>query len=142
MNFDHLNGRILAAHNNPLNPTGIANYVFEQKPEGFHHPYIGSIYCIDDPEMDYIKRRMVACWNACEGLDTEYLERFGLGTALGSEIVALRAQCDEATTALNNILEYFRSGNSVAVQQATIRADSPEIVKAFEVLAKLKGGAA
>lgn len=68
MNFDHLNGRILAAHNNPLNPTGIANYVFEQKPEGFHHPYIGSIYCIDDPEMDYIKRRMVACWNACEGI--------------------------------------------------------------------------
>lgn len=48
----------------------------------------------------------------------------------------------EATTALNNILEHFRSGNSVAVQQATIRADSPEIVRAFEVLAKLKGGAA
>lgn len=50
MNFDHLNGRILAAHNNPLNPAGIANYVFEKTPEGFHHPYIGSIYCVDDQE--------------------------------------------------------------------------------------------
>lgn len=75
MNFDHLNGRILAAHNNPLNPTGIANYVFEKTPEGFHHPYIGSIYCVDDPEMDYIKRRMVACWNACQGASTDVLER-------------------------------------------------------------------
>lgn len=74
MNFDHLNGRILAAHNNPLNPTGIANYVFEKTPEGFHHPYIGSIYCIDDPEMDYIKRRMVAAWNACQSLPLEALE--------------------------------------------------------------------
>jgi len=51
------------------------------------------------------------------------------------------AQLKEAINALNNILEYFRSGNSVAVHQATIRADSPEIVKAFDVLAKLKCGA-
>jgi hypothetical protein len=51
------------------------------------------------------------------------------------------AQLKEAINALNNILEYFRSGNSVAVQHATIRADSPEIMKAFDVLAKLKCGA-
>jgi hypothetical protein len=52
-----------------------------------------------------------------------------------------KADKDEAITTLNNIIEYFRSGNSVAVQHATIRADSPEIMKAFDVLAKLKCGA-
>ena len=136
MNFDRLNGRIRADHNNPLNPTGIANYVFEKPPEGFHHPYIGSIYCVDDPEMDYIKRRMVACWNACESLDTEDLERFGLGTALGSEIVALRAQRDEQLEALETIIQWNRDHAEAQYGDPNKCETWACVVKARAVIAK------
>lgn len=37
-------------------------------------------------------RRLVACWNACDGLDIDLLARFGLGTASGSEIFKLHEQ--------------------------------------------------
>lgn len=32
-------------------------------------------------------RRLVACWNACEGLETEALEKHGLVHAVGSEML-------------------------------------------------------
>lgn len=105
MNFDHLNGRIRAAHNNPMNPTGIANYVFEKAPEGFHHPYIGSIDCVDDPEMDYIKRRMVACWNACQGARTDVLER-GAVHDWGLLMTQLESERDVLLEAINQIAKF------------------------------------
>lgn len=42
----------------------------------------------------------------------------------------------ELETAVLSLLEYFESGNSVPVQQATIKADSPEIRKLRELVGK------
>lgn len=53
-------------------------------------------YCLTEDDA----RRIVACVNACDGLDVEELERFGLGSALGSEIVNLRRMRDDLLAAL------------------------------------------
>ena len=149
-NFEHLNGPIQSVHNNTDSP-GVANMRFVKTPERweFGPTDLATIYCTDVwPEFAYIERRMAACWNALVDLPQHALD--GGWTRAGLEAYGLQMEQhaknaqddrDEAITALNNIIEYFRSGNSVAVHQATIRADSPEIVKAFEVLAKLKCGA-
>lgn len=42
----------------------------------------------------------------------------------------------ELELAVLSLLEYFESGNSVPVQQATIKADSPEIRKLRELVGK------
>jgi hypothetical protein len=148
-NFEHLNGPIKSVHDNPGAP-GVANLCFiEPQTDGYYN-LLATIYSTDSwPEQAYIERRMVACWNALVDLPQHALDggwtRAGLeayGVQMEQQSRIAKADKDEAITTLNNIIEYFRSGNSVAVQHATIRADSPEIVKAFEVLAKLKGGAA
>lgn len=78
-------------------------------------------------------RRLVACWNACEGLDTDKLERFGLGTAFGSEIFELRAQRDELLEAVNRLLSWERTGHQVR---------SEDIAFAQQAIARVEGGAA
>ena len=45
-------------------------------------------------------------------------------------------QRDILLEALNGILDYFRSGNCISVDQATIHARSPEIVAAFAAFEK------
>ena len=57
-------------------------------------------------------RRLAACWNACEGLDTDELERFCLGTATGSEIHKLRFQRDELLAAIDGLLNALPSATS------------------------------
>lgn len=44
-------------------------------------------------------RRIVACVNACEGLPTEPLEQFGLGTAFGTALFDVTAQRDQLLAA-------------------------------------------
>lgn len=45
-------------------------------------------------------RRIVACINACAGLDTEQLEKFGLGTAFGTALFDVTAQRNELQSQL------------------------------------------
>lgn len=45
-------------------------------------------------------RRIVACVNACEGLDTSQLEQFGLGTAFGTSLFDVTAQRDQLQSQL------------------------------------------
>ena len=44
------------------------------------------------------------------------------------------ARIAELEKALHGILGYFRSGNSIPVERATIKADAPEIIFAKSVL--------
>ena len=89
-------------------------------------------------------RRLVACWNACEGIDTADLDVGSVSIIhkLHDEVAKLvLAQRDELLAALQGILGYFDSGNSVPVSQATIRAGSDEVKAARAAIAKVEGGA-
>ena len=65
-------------------------------------------------------RRIVACWNACEGLSTEALEQVEPGEIVGwgriaGQLPSLLAQRSELLDALHNMLE---DGDSTDRQQA------------------------
>ena len=90
-------------------------------------------------------RRLVACWNACEGISTDELETTG-GAAVGwtrtaSKLIHATTQRDALLAALNGLLAYFESGNSVPVSQATIKASSAEVLAARAAIAKAGGEA-
>lgn len=55
------------------------------------------------------------------------------------ELAVTRAKRDELLTALNGLLVYFESGNSVPVSQATIQSNSAEVLAARAALAKAGG---
>jgi hypothetical protein len=52
-----------------------------------------------NPNVEADARRLVACWNACEGIDTEHLERHGL-PAFAKTISDLREQRDDLLAVL------------------------------------------
>lgn len=83
-------------------------------------------------------RRLAACWNACEGLDTESLEKHSLASVT-SKLLKAKTQRDELATALSGLLSYFESGNSVPVDKATIKADSLEVIAARAAIQKVEG---
>lgn len=88
--------------------------------------------------------RIAACWNACQGIDTAYLKSGSVSiiNKLHDEAAQrVLAQRDELLAALQGILGYFDSGNSVPVSQATIRAGSDEVKAARAAIAKVEGGA-
>ena len=49
-------------------------------------------------------RRIVACVNACRGLSTDELERFGLASAFGTELIELEKQRDQLLESLEFLL--------------------------------------
>lgn len=67
-----------------------------------------------------VARRLVACWNACEGIRTEALEhRSHLLKAGDDQITMLTAQRDELLEALGHIAEYWnRDSNEAAMADA------------------------
>jgi len=71
----------------------------------------GEVVCafIDEPsEAD--ARRLVACWNACEGLSTEALERLGTIDRTRVERDVLHAQArNQRDILLNAAIEFRRS---------------------------------
>ena len=138
------------------------------------------------PRTEANARRLVACWNACEGISTDELERHADDTApvfalltetwaqrdellaaigacrdampetaaqvndaiadplavtdyVRASVSLLVAQRDELLAALNGLLAYFESGNSVLVSQATIKANSAEVLAARAAIAKAGG---
>lgn len=59
----------------------------------------------NEPEgPDEDARRLIACWNACEGLYTESLER---GGPLAEQIVNALNQRDQLLSALNAVLQWI-----------------------------------
>jgi hypothetical protein len=75
-------------------------------------------------------RRIVACWNACDGIDTQYLESYGLPD-FAQKISDLAAQRDELLADLEDAV-------------STQPADSPIkwVLRARATTAKLRGGTA
>jgi hypothetical protein len=75
-------------------------------------------------------RRIVACVNACQGLDTDHLEATGLVSAVGYQMIELTKQRDMLLAALEAMLEHegtvdhTRIGDfpSEALQAARIQA--------------------
>lgn len=84
-------------------------------------------------------RRLVACWNACEGIDTETLEKEPEMKKWVASYLERARQRNELLEALNGLLAYFESGNSVPVSQATIKATSAEVLAARAAIAKAGG---
>ena len=66
----------------------------------------------------------------------------GLGTEKEQSLARLIAAAPDLLDALEGIIGYFDSGNSVSVSQATIKASSDEIKAARAAIAKATGGAA
>lgn len=67
-------------------------------------------------EEDYENaRRLRACWNACDGIDTELLEDMGTGTFVRARDHAYedRKLCDALLETLRSIAEYQGNFNSV-----------------------------
>ena len=51
-------------------------------------------------------RRLAACWNACEGIDTQYLESYGLPD-FAQKISDLAAQKDQLLKAAQDALKFM-----------------------------------
>lgn len=85
-------------------PWGDGTWINAGSPDPHHEGFVADCEDINgDVDRDTAlinARRIVACVNACAGLDTDELERFGLGPALGSEIFKLCKQRDELLAAL------------------------------------------
>lgn len=80
-------------------------------------------------------RRLVACWNACEGLHTESLER---GAPLADQIVDALNQRDELLAQRNQLLEALSYIEGLAM--ADEPRDLPTIATtAREAIAKVGG---
>lgn len=96
-----------------------------------------------DEEAKANARRIVACVNACKGLDTEGLERNGLVSAVGYELIGLTKQRDELLAAANAVMEWWEEHQYDCDGDCNRYSDDPEfVVLAREAIAKAKGGAA
>ena len=88
-------------------------------------------------------RRIVACLNACRGLPTDELEKSGLVSAVGTEIIELAKQRDQLLAALDEIarnkprLMHDERQHEVLVFS---RRDNPAEM-ARKAIEALKGGA-
>lgn len=52
-----------------------------------------------------VRRRIVACVNACRGLPTDELELNGLVSAVGNQLLDVEQRCDELLEALKEAVE-------------------------------------
>lgn len=57
--------------------------------------------------------------------------------ALSTELAEAKAEIERMREALLDFLAYFKSGNSVPVDRAVIRADSTAVVRATELIAAI-----
>lgn len=85
-------------------------------------------------------RRLVACWNACEGIDTEYLEG---DESLPHYARRLMTQRDELLAALKQVrgeVQYMASGMTHSVWRTKQAQEAMANIDA--AIAKVEGGAA
>ena len=57
------------------------------------------------PDAEATARRIVACVNACQGLDTGDLEQHGLVSAVGYELIEMTGQRDELLSDMQDVLD-------------------------------------
>ena len=67
-------------------------------------------------------RRLVACWNACQGLTTDDLEKAGLVSAVGNELMCLEAQRNKLLTALKQLADMDITVHGLAGMQRVANA--------------------
>ena len=84
-------------------------------------------------------RRLVACWNACDGLSTEHIEAIGTrGDTLAGMLLAFRESESELMAQRNELLEALKHIEGVAL--ADEWRDLPEIAKhARAAIQKVEG---
>lgn len=104
-----------------------------------HSPWIVDAWEGDD-EADANMRRLAACWNACEGLSTEALERLGTLDRARVELDVIRVQAIAQRDELLAALRRAASGlESVSYQDPSIAS---ALGVARSALARATGGAA
>lgn len=59
-------------------------------------------------------RRIVACWNACIGLSTDDLEKRGLASAFGNQLLLADQKINTMLEALNGVLGVMNNSKGVA----------------------------
>lgn len=106
----------------------------------------GTVATFTDEPSEADARRLVACWNACEGITTERLEEIDKpllmhltgadrrAARMVQERRELEAQRDELLAALQGLL--------MAVQRSVCECSGPAQDAALAVIAKVKGAAA
>lgn len=77
-------------------------------------------------------RRLVACWNACEGISTEALER--LVNTIDRAYVSLQAQRDKLLAALEVMLRNYTAVHDIGDVEM-----QPAIYQARAAIAEVKG---
>ena len=106
-------------------------FSYEQKHKGF--------ISTSKEEAEANARRLVACWNACEGIATDELEEIArIGGMLGprEDVAKIAEQRDELREALQSIAEYWnRDQNETAMADACWHA----IETAMAAIAKATG---
>lgn len=95
----------------------------------------GSAYIttVKDPA---VRRRIVACVNACRGLPTVELEQKGLVAAVGSELLVLDQHLEDLLAELGEI-HLIASGSNMTHNMMVIRDRCADAIAKF----KLKGDA-
>ena len=81
-------------------------------------------------------RRIAACWNACDGLSTEALERLGTLDRARVELDVIR---NEAIAQRDELLAALQDANEALADRPLM---DPTIIKIRAAIAKAAGGAA
>lgn len=105
MSEKHTQGKLIAR---PIDRSGWVDVVVKEEDGGDSLPFISCKHI----DVEANARRLVACWNACDGLDTDLLENIvTLGDTLKSRFALrdrdeaeLRARRDELLAALKAIV--------------------------------------
>ncbi|QHF00529.1 hypothetical protein LCG56_27500 (plasmid) [Pseudomonas cannabina pv. alisalensis] len=83
-------------------------------------------------------RRIVACVNACQGLDTGDLEATGLVSAVGYQLIDLAKQRDRLLAALETLLEHEGTVDHTGIGDFPSMALHAARSQALEVIASVK----
>ena len=103
-------------------------------PNGYEYVAKVSTEYLDSPidRKNANARRIVACVNSCEGINTDYLEHFGATTF--NDFKRVKDQRDELLAALEAMFGKYGSKNPALDDEVTAQARA--------AIAKVKGGAA
>lgn len=86
-------------------------------------------------------RRLVACWNACEGISTEILEESVVKPTLSDHTDAIAAQRDELLAALEGMLDRYVSLANSGDAGNWDCEEEDEVIAARQAIANVKGEA-
>lgn len=84
-------------------------------------------------------RRIVACVNACRGLSTDELEKSGLVSAVGTQIIEMEKQRDQLADALQELHDAISAGRYEDPSHDRIYQ---ALIDSRAAIAAAKGGAA